>query len=302
MTEQDNKPVAPQEEKSFLRVIVHSFFIIPFLIAVGCVVLFAGIKLLTNEKRSVYDYLEDVKIGGKDKRWQGAFFLSKVQDNKRFRGAFELSKILSQPGGLPEDERFVNELLNAFKESRHDDNRVRQYLALAIGRTKNPVFSQALIDGLVDEKEENIPALIYAIGMLGIKENAPVLYPYVEHKEARVRSIAVVALGNLANPASMSFLKKGLKDSEPNVQWGSAISLAKMGDGSGKGILLKLLDRQYLSQFPEVDPNEANNLMIAAVEACELINDRDLKDQLIKLSTNDQNMKVRAAALGIIKN
>jgi len=282
MSDVENQKNDAQEEKSFFSVIVHSFFIIPFLIAVFCVVLFAGIKLLTEEKRSVYDYLEDVKTGGLNKRWQGAF---------------ELSKMLSNPESVPQDDRFRDEMIHAFEQAKHDDNRVRQYLALAMGRMKIAAFSQVLVDGLNGEKEDNIPALIYAIGMLGVKENSAALYPYVEHKEARVRSITVVALGNLANPAAVSFLKKGLKDSEPNVQWGAAISLAKMGDASGKDILLKLLDRQYLSQFAEVDQNEENNLLIAAIEACGLMNDPDLNEQIKKLSLNDQNMKVRAAAL-----
>lgn len=276
-----------EDKKSFLRVIVHSFFIIPFLIAVFCVLLFSGIHLLTREKRSVYDYIEDVKTGGETKRWQGAF---------------ELSKILSNPNMVPQEERFVNEMINSFSHSQHDDNRVRQYLALAMGRSKNFAFGQALVEGLINEKEENIPALVYAIGMLGDPTHAPVLHDYVEHSNARVRSIAVVALGNLADPESKSILKKALKDSEPNVQWGSAISLAQMGEFSGKGILLKLLDRDYLTQFDQVDPSEKNNLMISAIEACEKFSDAELKSQLEYLSQNDQNMKVRAAALKTLKN
>ncbi len=84
----DQPAMEVKEEKPFLRVIVHSFFIIPFLIAVFSVVLFTGIKLLTQENRSVYDYLEDVKIGGQEKRWQGAF---------------EISKSLSSPSLVPDD-------------------------------------------------------------------------------------------------------------------------------------------------------------------------------------------------------
>ena len=75
---------APEEEKSFFKIIVHSFFIVPFLIAVFCVLLFTGIHLLTKEQRSVYDYLEDVKTGGSTKRWQGAFELSRILANLIF--------------------------------------------------------------------------------------------------------------------------------------------------------------------------------------------------------------------------
>jgi len=49
-------PNPPEEEKSFFRIVIHSFFIIPFLIAVFCAVLFAGMYMLTREQRRVYDY------------------------------------------------------------------------------------------------------------------------------------------------------------------------------------------------------------------------------------------------------
>ncbi|MBZ0165526.1 MAG: HEAT repeat domain-containing protein [Candidatus Omnitrophica bacterium] len=270
------------EEKSFLRVIVHSFFIIPFLIAVFGVLLFAGMRLLTQEKHSAYDYLNDIKVGGFSKRWQGAL---------------ELSKMLSNPALIPDEERFDNELIAAFQAARHDDNRVRQYLALAMGRTQRPVYGDILVSGLAEEKEDNIPALVYAIGMIGIPDNAPALHGFLEHGNARVRSIAAVSLGHLQNSASIPFLKKGLQDPEPNVQWGSAVSLAKMGDLSGKPILLKLLSRDYLDQFKEVDQLEQNDLIIAAINAGGRPKDPELKTRIQELATQDKNMNVRAAAL-----
>ncbi len=286
-SEPQNTSENPPEEYSFLRVIVHSFFIIPFLIAVFCVLLFGGIHLLTQEKRSVYDYLEDVKTGGHNKRWQGAF---------------ELSKILSNPAMVPQEERFENEMINAFEQARHDDNRVRQYLALAMGRTQNMAFSQALAEGFINEKEENLPALIYAIGQLGDTTNAPLLHDYADHSNARIRSIAVVAMGNLGNSESLPILKKALKDFEPNVQWGSAISLAQMGDLSGKEILMQLLDRSYLDKFPEVDRDEKNNLILSAISASSRFGDPDIRQRIQSLSASDQNMKIRAAAMKQIQN
>ena len=275
-------PNTPEEEKSFLRIIVHSFFIIPFLIAVCCAVLFAGMYMLTREQRSVYDYLEDIKTGGLSKRWQGAF---------------ELSRILANPDLIPQEKRFTDELISAFEHAKHDDNRTRQYIALAMGRTGNADFAQPLIDGLKDEKEVNIPALIYALGMLKQKETASALYPYVDHSDSRIRSIAIVALGTIAEPQSKNILKKHLNDQEPNVQWGAAVSLAQMNDSSGKSILSQMMNRQYWAQFPEVDTNEQNNLVLTAIRASVQLNDSDLNAQIAKLAKTDPNMKVRAAAL-----
>lgn len=275
------------EEKPFLSVIVHSFFIIPFLIAVFCVLLFTGIHLLTREKRTVYDYLEDVKTGGLTKRWQGAF---------------ELSKILSNPALLPEDNRFSNELISAFEHAEHDDDRVRQYLALAMGRTQRPEFLEPLLKGLAKEKEGNLPAVIYALGMLQQKEAANAIHPYTDHPDARVRSIAVTALGQIGNLRSKPVLFKGLSDPEPNVQWGAALSLARMGDPSGRHIIFNLLDREYLAQFPEVDPHEENQLILMAIETSKFVDGPDLRKRLKELSQTDKNMNVRAAAFEQLRN
>jgi len=230
-----------ETEKSLFGIIVHSFFIIPFLIAVFCALLFTAISLLTSERQTVYDYLEDVKTGGLTKRWQAAF---------------ELSKILADAKNVENDPRFVNEMVSSFKHSKHDDNRVRQYLALAMGRTKNPLFFSPLTENLDDEKEDNLYAIIYALGMLQDQRGNVALYPYLEHPNARLRSAAVVSIGNIGDSGAIEKLKTTLNDSEPNVQWGAAISLAKMGDNSGKDIIAQLLERTYLDKQPKVDSTE----------------------------------------------
>ena len=133
---QDDKAeqtLAEANPKSVFGIIVHSFFIIPFLIAVFCVILFTAISLLTREQQTAYDLLNDVKIGGLTKRWQAAF---------------ELSKILANPKLIPPEERFSTELIKAFRQSKQDDSRVRQYLALAMGRTGNSIYLAPLINGI----------------------------------------------------------------------------------------------------------------------------------------------------------
>lgn len=269
------------EEKSFFQIVVHSFFIIPFLIAVLCALLFTGIHLLTREQRSAYDYLEDVKTGGSTKRWQGAF---------------ELSRILSNPKLIPDEERFVSEMIKAFSQSKHDDPRTRQYMALAMGRTGNRAFVSTLVDSLMQEKEGNLPALIYALGMIGDPQSAPVLFPFAEHEDSRIRSITIVALGNMGNPESKNILKNHLQDPEPNVQWGAAVSLAQMNDRSGRDILQQMLNRQYWAQFKEVDPEERNNLIINAIYAAARLNDTELNTTIQNISSSDPNLKIRSAA------
>lgn len=290
MTEIKDTPDAatetPQTEKSFFKIIVHSFFIVPFLIAVFGALLFAGIYLLTREQSSVYDYLEDVKTGGATKRWQGAF---------------ELSRILVNPKLIPQEERFVQELIHAFEESRHDDPRTRQYIALAMGRTGKAEFVRPITSSLSSESEITLPALIYALGMLGQQESAESLYPFIRHQNSRIRSIAVAALGTIAHPGSRGVLTELLNDPEPNVQWGAAVSLAKMHDASGKLMLINMLDRKYWSQFPEVDQDELGNLILTAIQAAGALDDLDLTDRISDIAQTDPSMKIRAAALAVLK-
>ena len=71
---------------------IHSFFVVPLIIAIFAVLIFLVVRIITSEPNTAQDYLEDVKIGGSTKRWQGAF---------------ELSKILSNPKMVPKDDRFI---------------------------------------------------------------------------------------------------------------------------------------------------------------------------------------------------
>ena len=108
-------------------------------------------------------------------------------------------------------------------------------------------------------------------------------------------------ISRYADPASKPTLKKGLRDVEPNVQWGAAVSLAQMKDPSGKEVLLNLLNRQYLGQFPEVDLEEQNSLVLTAIGAAGFLDDPALDEKIKQLSETDRNMKVRAAALEALK-
>jgi len=130
----------PAEKKSLLKVVIHSFFVVPFIIAIFGVLIFLMLRILTIEPRTAQDYLHDVKIGGNTKRWQGAF---------------ELSKILANPGMVPREERFVNDLISTFEYSEKErDDRIRIYLALAMGRTKDLRYATILEKTLNAENEE----------------------------------------------------------------------------------------------------------------------------------------------------
>jgi HEAT repeat protein len=277
----------PAEKKSLLKVVIHSFFVVPFIIAIFGVLIFLMLRILTIEPRTAQDYLHDVKIGGNTKRWQGAF---------------ELSKILANPGMVPREERFVNDLISTFEYSEKErDDRIRIYLALAMGRTKDLRYATILEKTLNAENEEILAAVIYSLGFINSPTSLEQLLLMFEHESARVRHQVVVALGNYDGDQVQIVLKQALHDPEPNVRWDAAIALAKQKDDSGRRILLDLMDRKYLDSFPNIDAVEQNQAILASIRASRDILDDELRQVLLDLMENDLNMKVRQAARNTLK-
>ena len=270
-----------QDKRSLFGVIVHSFFVVPFLIAVFSVLLFAAVRILTMEKHSVYDYLHDIKEGGSTKRWQAAF---------------ELSRVLVNKSEVPGDRKFFDGMTSVFAGSKHDDDRVRQYLALAMARTGDSRFVPVLLENIKEEKDENLYAIITALGILKSKTATGDLLTYLHDDDPRIRLAAVIALGNIADAGSLPALRPMLNDPQPNIAWDAAIALAKMGDVSAKPMVLKLLDRDYLAGFPQVDAQEQTKIVLVAIEATAGWDDPDIDAVLKDLFASDKNMNVRALA------
>ena len=284
MTNNISTPNEP--EKSILKVLFHSFVIIPFLVAASLVFVYSLFSLLTYEDATPFDYLNDIKIGGATKRWQSAF---------------ELSKILSSSDEISRDDRFVSEMINVFEHSKHDDNRVRQYLALAMGRTGNHIFIDPLLSGIEDENTENIPAIIRALGLLESERAVQKLKLFLDHEDEHIRLQTVIAFGNIADPLAIEDLKKSLYDSQPNIRWDAAISLAKIGDDSGRDILLKLMEGKIFINFPEVDVREQDQARIVAIRAGVLLNDSIINNLIQELADKDENINIRKTAMEVLK-
>ena len=270
------------DKKSALQVVVHSFFVVPLIIAVFAVMIFLFIRLMTSEPNSARDYLEDVKIGGTTKRWQGAF---------------ELSKLLSNPKMVPKDEMFVNEMIATFKYSSSDrDARIQQYLAIAMGATKDERYTTTLIDAIDGSDQGVVQACAFALGNIGKIEAIEPLKNLLDYSEPQIRLHAVIALGKIGGPLTIPYLKKMLSDSEPNVRWDASIALAKQKDSSGRSILLDLLDRKYLNSFPNIDEKEKVQVILVAISVSHFIQNQELKAVLENIKENDENLKIREAA------
>jgi|TARA_B100002052_G_scaffold31683_2_gene24528 phosphate/sulfate permease len=270
------------EKKSVLQVVIHSFFVVPFIIAIFAVIIFLVIRLMTTEPNSARDYLEDVKIGGTTKRWQGAF---------------ELSKLLSNPKMIPKDEMFVNEMISTFEYSSNDrDKRIRQYLAIAMGATKDERYSSTLINAIESADIGVVQACAFALGNIGDAKAIEPLKKILSDSDPQVRLHGVIALGKIGGQSSIAPLRKMLTDIEPNIRWDAAIGLAKQKNSSGRSILLDLLDRKYLNSFPNVDEKEKVQVILVTISVSHFVQNQELKLKLERLMNEDLNLKIREAA------
>ena len=276
-----------KEEQSTLKVLVHSFFVIPFIIVVFGVIFFFMFQILIDESDSAEDYLDQIKVGSETKRWQSAF---------------ELGKILANPNLRPESEMFKNEMISTYNKSKNDNYLVRTYLALAMGRTADQHYGEALMLGIDDENPNSRSAAISALGMIQYQPSINKIKNMLSIKQSSEdRLTAIIALGMIGDESVIPDLKSLLNDEEPNIRWDAAIALAKLNDDSGITEILYLLDRKYFDQFINVDEWEKVQAMMVAIKMSEKLIDDRFISKLKYIALNDVNMKIRDSAIKVLK-
>src|SRR5882672_6194524 len=172
------------------------FFLIPLAVVGLTVTVYVGFRSLLANDRTAQEYLSEVRNGGSDRRWPAAYELSRLMGDPKVRA----------------DRTLAPALVKAFEAAKDDDPRVRQYLALAIGRLDPPLPPDA-IAGLTKALESSDP-------------------------ESRVS--AVWALGALPGEAQLVTLRTALQDTEPDVRWNAAVALSRKGSHEGVPVLRQM--------------------------------------------------------------
>jgi len=277
--------------------IAVQFFLIPLLVVGATVLVYIGFRGLLSEDRSAEEYLADIRSGGTNRQWPAAY---------------ELSRLMSDPEFVKKGEAaLAPELTKAFAASSDDDPRVRQYLALALGRLTPPLPADArrlLVEALNDKESQTRISAIWALGSTGDVTVVPDIERLYASGDAGVRKMVVYALGSMPIDAGNDTLVRALEDAEPDVQWNAAIALARHGRHEGVPVLRRMLDRAYVERTvtrqpqarDEVDP--VGEVMISGLRAVAALKAAGLSDEVRTLSTGDQNVKVRQAAIEALKN
>jgi len=270
------------------------FFLIPLAVVGITVTVYVGFRSMLADDRKPQDYLAEVRNGGSDRRWPAAYELSRLMADPKVRA----------------DRTLAPELVKAFVAAKDDDPRVRQYLALAIGRLDPPMPADAVAEltrTLASSDGEARISAIWALGSSGDASIVPTLQPLYQSDDAGVRKMVVYALGALPGDAQLPTLRTALEDSTADVRWNAAVALARKGNHDGVPVLRQMLDRAYVEHAvtrevrQDEDRDPIADVMISGLRAAATLKDEQLKAPVSTLSQSDRSMKVRQAALEALK-
>ncbi|MEC9302124.1 MAG: HEAT repeat domain-containing protein [Acidobacteriota bacterium] len=278
------------EERSVPALAVQ-FFLIPLAVVVAVVLVYGGFRWLLNDERTPQEYLSDIRVGGRERRWPAAF---------------ELSRLMADPEIQASEPSLGPALVTAFVESENDDPRVRRYLAMAVGQLTQPPedAGASLVDALDDPETETRISVIWALGSLGDSSVIPELAGMYASDDAGIRKMTVYALGALPGDEQIATLRTALNDSVPDVQWNAAVALARHGNTQGVGILGRMLDREYVERLAEPtmgvgsdEVDRVGEVMITGLNAIAALNAISFRDSVLQLSRQDESLRVRQAAI-----
>jgi len=267
------------------------FFLIPLAVVGVVLAIYGGFRMMVADERAPEEYLNDVRSGGRERRWPAAF---------------ELSRLMSDPQTESNHPGLGVALLRAFADSAGDDPRIRRYLALAIGRLQSPPTDtvQTLTEALSDSDAETLISIVWALASLADETAVPSIVSMYQSSDGGVRKMVVYALGVLPDDGTHTTLRAALDDPVPDVQWNAAIGLARHGDARGARVLRRMLDREYVAGL--VTPSErlidpASDVMVSGLRAVLALGparlEENLRQPVAVLAESDESLRVREAAL-----
>jgi HEAT repeat protein len=265
-----------------------SLFVKLFIIPAGIVLVALGIfflgTLALQHPKSAEQYLEELKSDSTSRRWQAAY---------------ELSRMLNQGEKVQFDETLRGELVKTFQGAAQDDPRIREYLALVLGRLKEKTAVPALASALKDESIDVKVYSLWAIGNIEDPSGGASVMSALSDPDLGVRRMAVGALSALRYAPAQAALESLLQDSNLGLRYDSAVALARMKDPKSLPVLKDMLDLKPTGK-PE-DDAMVQSARLAALEVSREFSNGTLHEKVVGLSKNDPDLKVREAALDALK-
>ncbi len=263
--------------------LIARFFLLPLLVVGAAVGIFLVFNYMTFERRGPRDYLQEVRGGTANRRWQAAF---------------ELSRSI---GNLAPEERAAlsAETLRVFQglsAKRPEDQLVRRYLVLVLGRLGDPAAVPVLLQAARDGDPDTRLYAVWALGKIGDPAGFQTVLETSQSQDAGARKMAAYVLGQLADPRAIPRLQVLAEDRVADVRWNAAIALAELGDRSGLPVLRSMIERDTLARQAELTSEQTEAAMVNALKALALLHDVESLALLERLAKDDPNLRVRDAA------
>jgi HEAT repeat protein len=134
---------------------------------------------------------------------------------------------------------------------------------------------------------------------------------------AIVAATALSVLATPGDPEAVTALKTLMFANEGEIAWSAAMALARLGDASGRTILMDMLDRSFwetgeryqtvdgngtLRSYP-MPPQRIDPLLIAAIEAASHVQDKALWDAIETLKSDPiPSVRTKAAEVASRRN
>ncbi len=278
----NNNPDPIYGNESKLSLFLKLFIIPALIVAVALGIFMMGSFALQHPK-SAEQYLEELRSDSTERRWQAAY---------------ELSRMLNQGEKIAVDDKLRGQLVQTFADAKKDDPRIREYLALVLGHLKEKSAVPALCDAVKDESNDVKTYSLWALGNIEDPAGGPAALGALDETDPTVRRMAVGALSALRYAPAKFPLEKELESSNQALRYDSAVALARLGDDKAIPTLLEMMNLKATGQ-----PSDAmiQSAKLAALEGAGVLHNPEVRSQVVSLSKNDPDLKVREAAIEALK-
>ena len=283
--EAPSEPAADLPRES-TRTILFQFVVFPLGVVLVGVAVFLLFGAIASEEHSMNEYVQDIRTGSRQRRWQAAYQLSQSLNRGEAKGNRDIQLQVEQ----------------LYRDSKTDDPQVRRYLSMVLGKLGGKTATPLLIEGLRDADIQSRLFALLALGELRDIRALPHVTALLDDPESDMRKTAAYVLGQLGDRRAISPLTRAMQDETPDVRWNAAVALARMGDRASSPVLLEMMDRSRLDAMTGLREDQRENAMIVAISAYRTLVGGESDARLREIAAKDRSLRVRAAAISALKS
>jgi hypothetical protein len=262
------------------KTILFQFVVFPLGVVLIGVAIFLLFGKLASEEQSIPEHLNDIRTGS---------------SHRKFQAAYELAKSIKR-GEAKRYPDLPQQVTQVFRAAERDDPRIRQYLALVLGRLGDRRATQPLIEALQDSAAETRIYALLALVELRDPAAIPAIIGAAQDREKDVRKTALYALGQIRDPRAVPILAGALEQEAADIRYNAALSLSQYGDRRAVPVLREMLDRSRLDAVPGMRPDQKEEAMIGAINSYARLLGAEAAADLEAIADRDPSVRIRSTA------